>query len=371
MITAIKRDANIELLRILSMFFVLFLHALQKSGLLEAIGAFSLPHAAVWITRSLALVAVNCYVMISGYFLTTKKFKARSLVSLWLKTFFYSTGVFCVLALLGQVKITPGSLLNAGLPVIMKEYWFVTVYMALYLVFPFLNLITEKLTQKQFKGLLVVSLLIFSVWNTIFPVSESFDITGGYSLVWFVILYLTAGYIRLYYKPKHSKYCCLAVYLAAGVIPGLSRIAITAFSQSLGFGGNHAQYLEVYNSLPVFIASAALFLFFLRIRINGKLAKKAILFVSPLTFGVYLIHEQLNLRYLLWDDFLHLNSLADSPFMVPLVLLFCIGVFIAACAVDLLRTWLFRAVRKTHKNDISLKLTSKIDALYENITSSK
>lgn len=369
--TAIKREANIELLRILSMFFVLLLHAFQKGGLLSGTETFSLSYIAVWIVRSLALVAVNCYVMISGYFLVTKKFKGRSLVSLWLKTFFYSIVIFAVLALLGQVNVTPGSILNAGLPVIMKEYWFVTVYMALYLLFPFLNLIIHNLTQRQHKGLLIVSILIFCVWNTIFPISESFDIASGYSVAWFIILYLTAAYIRLHYEPKHNKYRCLLVYFIAGIIPGLSTIVLTLFDRVTGVGAKYAEYLHVYNSLPVFIASVALFLFFLRVRIKGRVAEKVILFVSPLTFGVYLIHEQLNLRYLLWTDYLHLDNLTNSPWLVPLVLLTCAGVFAAACIVDLLRTWLFRAVRRTHKNDISSKLTNKIDALYENITSSK
>lgn len=65
----VKRDANLDLLRIISMMMVVCLHTVGWGGLVD--GAL-IPGTANWYLgnamQALSLQAVNCFVLISGYF---------------------------------------------------------------------------------------------------------------------------------------------------------------------------------------------------------------------------------------------------------------------------------------------------------------
>ena len=67
------RHVGIELLRIISMLMVTSLHVLGKGGFnisdVDSVSVFST------VVLTFSRVAVNCYILISGYFLSQKSFK--------------------------------------------------------------------------------------------------------------------------------------------------------------------------------------------------------------------------------------------------------------------------------------------------------
>lgn len=85
-----KRQANFELLRVVAMFMIISLHYLVKGG-----AAVPFPFAAgenpvgvlAWLIEAFCIVAVNCYVLISGYFLVESAWKPGGR-SLWFYRFF-------------------------------------------------------------------------------------------------------------------------------------------------------------------------------------------------------------------------------------------------------------------------------------------
>lgn len=83
-----KRLANIELLRIAAMFMIVLLHCNIFGGLLENTQPLTWNWFAVWTVESLSIVAVNCYVFISGYFFVESRFRLRKLVKIWVQIFF-------------------------------------------------------------------------------------------------------------------------------------------------------------------------------------------------------------------------------------------------------------------------------------------
>ena len=65
-----KRMANIELLRILAMMMVVSLHFLAKGELLPSLtGPLNGQGYLAWFLESFSIMAVDVYVLISGYFL--------------------------------------------------------------------------------------------------------------------------------------------------------------------------------------------------------------------------------------------------------------------------------------------------------------
>ena len=215
-----KRMANIELLRIVSMMMVVMLHYLGKGNLLPATtGAMGLKGYVAWGMESLCIVAVNVYMLISGYFLVESGFKLHRVIELWCQVLFYTILVPLVLIALG---ILPASIFNIYhilqtiLPVQMEHYWFITAYIIMYLLSPVLSVAAKNMSKEQLKGTIMGLLLFFAVSKSVLPVELTID-NKGYDGLWFICVYLVAAYMRLYgisfFTKKETGCRGLLVYL--------------------------------------------------------------------------------------------------------------------------------------------------------------
>ena len=95
------RMMNLELLRCIAMMMVVALHFLGKGGLLGDLSQKNLgvTEMVAWALESFCIVAVNVYMLISGYFLCQSGFKLSRLFQLLMQIWFYSV----VFGLLGAV----------------------------------------------------------------------------------------------------------------------------------------------------------------------------------------------------------------------------------------------------------------------------
>ena len=62
-----QRDYGIDLLRIISMLMVPIVHVIGQGGILAAAVPFSIQYESAWMLMSFVLVAVNCFILITGY----------------------------------------------------------------------------------------------------------------------------------------------------------------------------------------------------------------------------------------------------------------------------------------------------------------
>lgn len=144
-------------------------------------------------------VAVNCYVLISGYFLiiSNKKDVFHKAFSLWKRILFYSLGIY-LLAILFHVGRENWRLLaQAILPIKFEMYWFVTAYFGMYILSPYLNILANNLSQKEYFRFLLIQFTMFSLVSSYG--FDTFAVKAGYSFLWFIFLYYLGGYIRLYH----------------------------------------------------------------------------------------------------------------------------------------------------------------------------
>ncbi len=209
----IKRNTNFELLRIITMIMIIALHYnCHGQAMYKVQGKY---YYVIWLIEILCLVAVNCYVLISGYFLVNSKFNLKKLIKIVCETFFYS--FFIALLLICSNKVNLGNMkfidiIKTILPSMAGQYWFITVYIMLYLIFPFLNIIIKNINKKQFQILLIIAIGITSIITSIFPFVTHSGVAAGRVIIWFIILYFIGAYIRLYSK-EGNKYKYLMIYL--------------------------------------------------------------------------------------------------------------------------------------------------------------
>ena len=85
-----QRNVSLDILRILSMFMIVLLHTMGDSGVLDkASGEGVLTIFSVRYVFMLSEICVNSFVLLSGYFLVSSKFRVKKLLELWLEVFFY------------------------------------------------------------------------------------------------------------------------------------------------------------------------------------------------------------------------------------------------------------------------------------------
>ena len=348
-----QRIVSIELLRILAMLMVVMLHYLSKGELLEAMtGPLSANGYIAWLIEAFAIVAVNVYMLISGFFLVESGFKAGRIAELVCQVLFYSLLVPPVLMALGILHaedLTIYKLLQYIFPTQMEHYWFATAYVIMYLFCPLLSTAVRAMKREQLRTTILLLLLLFSVGKSVLPVRLTMD-KLGYDGLWFMCVFLVAAYMRLYgfsffRSAKQSFLCyagaCLSIYL-----------------WTLGL---HLLYMKTehfddfllsaysYNHVLNLLAAISLFQVFYHWEISGEsFGAKWIVRIAPYTFGVYLLHEHLELRTL-WPKWLG-ASLEEGPALLVIRAVAAVFlVFVIGIAVDMLRGRLFALAKRVFR----------------------
>lgn len=301
------RMANLELLRCLAMMMVVALHFLGKGNVLPSLSGEALGSAgtAAWLLESFCIVAVNVYMLISGYFLCTSSFKPSRLMGLWVQVWLYSVGVGLLAYALG---VYPASefgfhyLLTLVLPISMGHYWFMTAYVFLYLLMPLFGRAVREMRKEQMQAALFFMLLAFCVLKSVLPVRLEMD-GQGYDCLWYLCVFLSAAYIRRFgwdFLQRKGRGICL--YLAGVLAVFGGTMGIRWIYLRTGSLEHIMKICIEYNHLLPFMASLGLFGAFLRLRAGGIFAK-AVNRIAPYTLGVYLLHENLGVRYA-WQKWL-------------------------------------------------------------------
>lgn len=345
--TKSKRIASIEVLRSLAMLMVITMHYLDKGKVNISLAEPQTVMSVLgWLLHSFCIVAVNCYVLISGYFLVESKFKWQRLVELICHVLFYSLLVYFAMKAFGilpEPETTLYKWLLYLLPIHTNHYWFATSYILLYVFSPILSAGIKALDRKQLGITIVWALLFLSVAKTILPFQMELD-SFGYDVTWFVVLFLIAGYIRLYgiNHIKTSKKG-LCIYIGVSIITFVWMLIIRTVSLSIGKMGYFVTRTFDYNHALCLISSVALFLCFLYWKAPENLLTKLAVAIGPYTFGVYLLHEQWEMRHV-WPKLLQTEKYAGTSLQFLHWIISILIVFTVGIAVDWLRSRIFGLV---------------------------
>ncbi|MFR4128827.1 MAG: acyltransferase [Roseburia inulinivorans] len=199
------RNSGLELLRIIALLLTFWMHGASS---------YSNNELSAWlciIIESIGNIGVTIFILISGYF--SVKLKPLKLIQLDLMLVFYCWIGLILRFLWGEAQSYSGEqILSYIFPIIGRNSWYFTCYFALALLSPFLNEFIEKISQNQFKKMLLTMLIIFSGVTTFC----FFDITqdGGKGIVNMVLVYFIGRYIYLYKDDVAYKQCkVIGVYV--------------------------------------------------------------------------------------------------------------------------------------------------------------
>lgn len=323
-----QRASNFELLRILSMCGIIIMHYVN-SEIGGAVQESVFPNFSwlyVHLVSGFCVPLVNCFVLITGYFLVNQKtFCLRKATELLCITAFYGAiSYFISVATQNNIWDTV-DFAYAVIPFWKGARWFVETYIILILLAPFLNKMLCGLDKKSYEILLAIQILLFSIWYSVGLSAPVLD--DGYGIINFITLYGIGGYLKRYgnelrlYKGK--KWPLLATYLAAAI-----------FTFFVSYFTNPYGYAFITN----IIGAVALFAFFAKCDI-GQI--KWINQISEGTFDVYFVHSDKNTSLLLMYELLGAKFVADTPWIMLHVIFVIIVVWILGLCAFKIRKKIF------------------------------
>jgi len=296
MATATKvRDSNIELFRILLMLMIIAHHYVN-----HGITADQYDYSHLTGNQIFLLLwgwggktGVNCFLLITGYFMCQQSFTWKKFLKLYLEIKFYCLLIPVVFWAIGKQPLSFSYCFETLFGVAMNVGSdFPPTFLAMLLLVPFINRLIKVMDSTSHLRLLVILLLIYTITGTMFFNSIP-DHIG-----WYVTVYLMGAYLRLYTPPVIGdvKKSLLLVVVSLSLCFG--SIVFFAFTKnSLGFT---VYYLvSDSNQILAVLATLALFAFFKSINLGHN---RWINLISTATFGVFLIHDQANMREWLWKD---------------------------------------------------------------------
>ena len=323
-----ERESNFELLRIVAMFCVVVYHAVCALDISFPAGEMSLDRFFFQLCYCAGDLGNSLFVLISGYFLVRSPFSLRRVLRLWAQTLFYSL-LLGALALAAGWPLSRGNVWHMAAPVLSISYWFINCYLVFCFLNPTLNRLYAALERRDFKRLLAVMFVCFSLLRTLVP--------GGFvpftKFAMFFFLYSLAAYVRLYPDAVGAfdrPWRCFAA--AAALVALLLGYFALCFRSGGRFAFLRPDRFDHMATLPLLGLSLALFLGFRSLRMPRLRLVNA---VGGAAFGVYLIHYSYAWREKLWEMLLGALPAGGTP---ALSLLLAALLVYAACALlDLAR----------------------------------
>lgn len=125
------RESKFELLRIISMFFIVLYHTIIHGYVVENSinsGLIIILHLLLFIS----IVHVDSYVIVTGYFQSKSKFKQSKVWSIINASWFYRIIIVIALTIIGAASLSKVEFLKQiSIIDITDSYWFITMYLAL------------------------------------------------------------------------------------------------------------------------------------------------------------------------------------------------------------------------------------------------
>lgn len=206
--------------------------------------------------------------------------------------------------------------------------WYINMYFGLYLLIPFLNLITYSLKNKKEHILLIFILLILCGLPSFFnfmPITNEktsiFYFPDWWMGIYPLLYYFIGNYIKKYTPKKNKVICCILLIS----IVFIETILTFYFSN----GGYFFNATGEYNSILVIFSSILFFLLFYDINFNHKIIDTILNKISSISLDIYLgsyVVDRIVYYYVM--DNIYISSFQIIFYFIPIIsFIICTTIF--------------------------------------------
>lgn len=280
-----KRNINIDLIKSIAVFLVISVHFFLNTKFYNMkvteinmfIGIFF---------RTMFMICVPLFMITTGYLMKDKKLNKKYYIGIFRVLITYLLSSITILTYLKIYNNEPfdiNYILEKILTFSCGYSWYIEMYIGLFLLIPFINLIYNNLKSKKQKQLLILTMLILTSFQGILNIK--------YIIIpdWWINLYpLTYYFIGCYlkeYKININKYVNILLFF--------SLIVLSSYINIIFSKGDHFKN-EIYNnrgSIFNVLSAVLFFIFIINLNLNKmpKVISKIITKLSNLSLGIYLL----------------------------------------------------------------------------------
>ena len=254
--------------------------------------------------NSFLVIAVDCFVLISGYFGIKAKWKGFihlyvlcAFYSVFLTLFsFYETGQFSIKEFLFSFLVFSNS-----------KWWFIQCYVYLFILSPILNIVIDSISKnrKVFIALLLIGSILTFYFGYLWKGSINQD---GYNVMNFIFLYFIGRFVALYIGFIKIRFS-IALYLMNVAVISLIGISILLMNINVKWV---SLLCFPYNSPFVISAAIAFFLLFRSLTFKNCYVN----WMASSALSIYLIHEHNYISCKLYNYINSLSNMADSNYIL-------------------------------------------------------
>ena len=278
-----ERNSAIEILRIIALLMIFFHHSVLHGG------------ASFWGTHDFQdLVRETLYhsgklgvVLISGYCLTSSKFRWKKLINLFLEIVFFTFLTYICGLFYNKTSFDPQELKKILLPFSSYEYWFMSGYLLLFLLSPFINFGLDKLRKIDHLIFIIIGLLLCSIIPYFYKYS-----TYTTTIIYFVVIFLIGAFFKRYplIDLKIWKFVILVLSIALFIF--LNYLIVKNADNAETKKNINRLFYDTYNPLAILIGTG-IFTFFTQLK---PFSSKVINFIAYPMLEVYLVHDSNYIR---------------------------------------------------------------------------
>ena len=327
-----QRLVGLDLLKVLSMIFIIIHHVSKHGGFFENSTGFA--KVFLSIINALFLPSVNVFVITSAYLIIKKgKTSLKNLFKLYFQIVFYSVLTYFLACLLNYKSFVFVEFIKNFFVISHLLFWFVKAYLIMYIVSPLLLKIVNGLNKKEYIITLfaIGIILLYSSLNKNFIM---FQLDNGFNAIWFCVLFIITGY-QVRFGFNFKKIWFLLVFLLCTILLFLE-IYLSKFSIA-------------YSNVIVLIQTISIFNVLYDVNIKNKFCCEVIKYLATCTLGIYLLHDGAYIQPYLYSNILQTQNFYSTPLALLYFMMFCLIIFAAGVIVESLRKSLLKLIKFTYE----------------------
>ena len=364
------RNSNIEILRIIAIIMIIISHyciQVINEDMPATNNTFSITNKIICDSLTLGDIGVDIFIIIFGFFYDKNKLRLNKIINLILQVLFYSLGIYIILCFLKVTQFTPILLIKSMFPILFQQYWFITAYIIIYILSPFINKFIDSLNRKQYKVFLCSIIIMWGIIPFLLNVFVDFGLLFSTNLTDMLILYFIGAYLRKYEDNIFNNNIHKIKWIITIVIflMILSIIALNILSIRIPLLYDHTVHFLVRKSPLSIILAVSLFVFY-----NNKKTKnnKFINKVASLSFGIYLIHAHPLIIGRLWSDVFHVQNYMNSLLLIPHLVFSTAIVYLICALIEYIRQFAYNKLLEKRIKVFANKIEEKFNTILDSNT---
>lgn len=299
-----ERSSNLELYRIVCMLMIVAHHYVVLSGLMGTDGPMRAePLAAnslyLYLFGMWGKTGINCFLMITGYFMCYSSISIRKFLKLYLWVVFYRAALVLFFAVIGYQPLSIKDI-QVFFPFrTIHSDSFTSSFLVWWLFIPFLNVLANNMTKRQHQLLIALSVIVFTGYSFV-PKLLSIEVNP---ICWFSTIYMIASYIRKYPETIYKSDSVKFWGITSMVLITLSMVSVIAILVLGNYMGRQLpQYWMVSDSQQplALLVAVSTFMWFKNMMLPQN---RLVNTLGGASFGVLLIHSgSATMMRWLWKD---------------------------------------------------------------------